>query len=187
MFLAAVSNVPGAAKIALVACEQEKVAKRNSKYKKKGDKYLADRKVDGEFYREMLVQQVFPAIEDKLLDPALPKFIAPVWHQTDNAPPHVAVKTASFRESYAEDGNIMPHPNPQAPRCPESNVLDMSVFNWMQQSVDAAHCITRDDIKKATFAAWEEMPESVILNSFGHLASVHETIVKNKGGNNTNQ
>ena len=78
-------------------------------------------------------------------------------------------------------------PEQQAPRCPESNVLDMSVFNWMQQSVDAAHCITRDDIKKATFAAWEEMPESVILNSFGHLASVHETIVKNKGGNNPNQ
>ena len=59
----------------------------------------------------------------------------------------------------------------------------MSVFHWMQQCVDSSGCVTRDDIKAATLKAWEEMPESVILNSFGHLASVADEIVRLKGGN----
>ena len=48
---------------------------------------------------------------------------------------------------------------------------------------DSSGCVTRDDIKAATLKAWEEMPESVILNSFGHLASVADEIVRLKGGN----
>ena len=35
--------------------------------------------------------------------------------------------------------------------------------------------------------AWEEMPESVILNSFAHLQEVHEGIVERKGGNRISQ
>lgn len=58
-----------------------------------------------------------------------------------------------------------PHRNQQARRYPESNVLDMSVFNWMQTFIDSMEPITRDDIKAAVLKAWEEMPESVILNS----------------------
>ena len=38
--------------------------------------------------------------------------------------------------------------------------------------------MTRDDIKKATLKAWQEMPESVILNSFGHLPRVAADIVR---------
>jgi hypothetical protein len=41
------------------------------------------------------------------------------------------------------------------------------------------------DIKAAVLKAWDEMPESVILNSFEHLEQVHEGIVERKGGNRT--
>ena len=82
---------------------------------------------------------------------------------------------------------LVPHPIPQAPRCPESNVLDMSVFNWLQQCVDSAEVVTRDEIKAETLRAWKDMPESVVLNSFNHLQTVHKTIVELNGFNNTNQ
>ena len=47
--------------------------------------------------------------------------------------------------------------------------------------------VTRDDIKAAVMKAWEEMPESVILNSFEHLKQVHEGIVERNGGNRLNK
>ena len=69
----------------------------------------------------------------------------------------------------------------------ESNVLDLSVFNWMQTFIDSMEPVTRDDIKAAVMKAWEEMPESVILNSFEHLKQVHEGIVERNGGNRLNK
>ena len=128
-----------------------------------------------------------PAVEEKIADPSIPAFKAPVWHFKDNAPPHVAKLTTEFLSEYAEDETIVPHPIPQAPRCPESNVLDMSVFNWLQQCVDSAEVVTREEIKAETLRAWNDMPESVILNSFNHLEPVHKTIVELQGGNRTNQ
>ena len=49
--------------------------------------------------------------------------------------------------------------------------------------IDSMEPVTRDDIKAAVLKAWDEMPESVILNSFEHLKEVHEGIVERKGGN----
>ncbi len=187
MVHATVSNVPGAAKISLVFCEKDKVAQKNSKHHKRHDVYKVDRRVDGVFYREILSETVFPAVEEKIADPSIPAFKAPVWHFKDNAPPHVAKLTTEFLSEYAEDETIVPHPIPQAPRCPESNVLDMSVFNWLQQCVDSAEVVTREEIKAETLRAWNDMPESVILNSFNHLEPVHKTIVELQGGNRTNQ
>ena len=187
MVHATVSNVPGAAKISLVFCEKDKVAQKNSKHHKRHDVYKVDRRVDGVFYREILSETVFPAVEEKIADPSIPAFKAPVWHFKDNAPPHVAKLTTEFLSEYAEDETIASHPIPQAPRCPESNVLDMSVFNWLQQCVDSAEVVTREEIKAETLRAWNDMPESVILNSFNHLEPVHKTIVELQGGNRTNQ
>ncbi len=53
----------------------------------------------------------------------------------------------------------------------------------MQFAVDEAECITRDELRAAVYKAWEEMPESVILNGFRHLKAVHEGIVERGGGN----
>ena len=57
----------------------------------------------------------------------------------------------------------------------------------MQGYLDSMEPVTRDDIKAGVLKAWKEMPESVILNSFGHLQEVHEGIVDRKGGNRINK
>ena len=183
MFLVVVSNVPGAAKIALICCEKDKKAERNSKYHK--FVYRVDRAVDAKFTIEMLKEQVYPVVEEKIADPSLPAFKAPVWHQTDNARPHVAKTTMDFKNNYAKKGHILVHPNQQAPRCPESNVLDMTILSWMQQYTDSKEPRTLDDIRTAVYEAWAALPEEVILHGFDHLQDVHRGIVERKGGNRT--
>ena len=54
---------------------------------------------------------------------------------------------------------------------------------WLQDYVDHMQPITRKDIVLAVLKGWEEMPESVILNAYSHLPTVHKGIVERRGGN----
>jgi hypothetical protein len=178
MVLAVVSNMVGRAKICLVFCEKQVAAKRNSKNRRKGTLELKDRSVTAAFTIEMLKDTVYPKVEALFPEPGVV-----VHHQTDNARPHTAKTTLKFKADYAAAGKIIPMPDQQAPRCPESNVLDLSVFNWMQEYVDAKDVITRDQLRTAVKEAWEALPEEMVLNSFRHLPEVHAGIVERKGGN----
>ena len=40
-----------------------------------------------------------------------------------------------------------------------------------------------DELRDAIKEAWAALPESVVLNAFRHLPSVHAGIVARKGGN----
>ena len=59
----------------------------------------------------------------------------------------------------------------------------LSVWQWMQDFVDAEECVTRDELRAAVQAAWAAIPESCILDSFRHVPEVHNIIVANNGGN----
>ena len=60
---------------------------------------------------------------------------------------------------------------------------DLTVFSWMQDFVDSKDIVTRDELRDAIKEAWAALPESVVLNAFRHLPSVHAGIVAHKGGN----
>ena len=87
--------------------------------------------VDAAYTIEMRRDEVFPAFEKLVADGKvkLPTSHPQAWYQTDNARPHVAKTTLDFMDTYAKTGSIVIHPNQQAPRCPESNVCDLSIFN----------------------------------------------------------
>ena len=76
-------------------------------------------------------------------------YLEKLHHQTDNARPHVAKSTLKFKDDYARatGGKIIVMPDQQAPRCPESNVMDLTVFSWMQDYVDAKEVVTRDELR----------------------------------------
>ena len=107
----------------------------------------------------MLEDTVYPQVEHLFRNDDVE-----IHHQTDNARAHTAKRTTDWKDMYASFGKVKRMPDQQAPRCPESNVLDMSVFAWLQDYVDHMQSITREDIVKAVLKGWEEMPESVILN-----------------------
>jgi len=178
MVLAVASNVEGRAKVSLIFCEKEVAAKRNSKNRPKGTIELKDRSVTAAFTIEMLKETVYPKVEAMFPEPEIV-----VHHQTDNARPHVAKTTVKFKTDYAAGGKIISMPDQQAPRCPESNVHDLTVFNWMQEFVDAKDVVTRDELRAAVKEAWDALPEEVILNGFRHLPAVHDGIVERQGGN----
>ena len=75
------------------------------------------------------------------------------------------------------------HTSPYSLPIPPQRVLDLTVFSWLQDYVDHMKPITRKDIVLAVLKGWEEMPESVILNAYSHLPTVHKGIVERRGGN----
>ena len=162
----------------MIPCQKRVAAKRDSKNRPKGTMEYKDRAVTAQYTVEMLEEIVYPQFEHLFQNDDVVGH-----HQTDNARAHTAKHTTDWKDLYATFGKVKRMPDQQAPRCPESNVMDLSVFSWLQDFVDHQECVTRKDLVLAVLRGWEEMPESVILNAYSHLPKVHAGIVERNGGN----
>jgi len=173
MFLAVVCDLPTMPKIGIWPLEQPKTALRRSVNHDKGDVYMVNREVDGEFYAQLLQKKVFPALRRKLPGKT-------IIVQQDNAPPH---KHLSIATLFDRQPRISLHPNPQCANSPETNVLDLSIFSWLSHKVKASAPKSREEVHAAVANAWHRMEPSTVVNSFGCLRRVHAAIVEQHGNN----
>ncbi|KAH9079770.1 hypothetical protein Ae201684P_010209 [Aphanomyces euteiches] len=132
-------------------------AVRSSKNRPRGTLVTVPKNVDAAAYREMVLNNVIPAIQVKF-----PRSVACVNIQQDNASPHRCIDSAELCRNGITDINVSNQPA----NSPDFNVLDLGIFNSIQK---AAFC---------------ELPMETIGKSFITLQKVMELSMSDNGGNN---
>ena len=97
-------------------------AKRSSANRPRGTLELKTVNVDRDSYREMLIDNLIPAILTKF-----PDLVTPIKIQQDNAPPHIDPDDTNFVEA-AENQGLPVEMYCQSPQSPDFNVCDLGFF-----------------------------------------------------------
>ncbi|KAE9262527.1 hypothetical protein PR003_g33509 [Phytophthora rubi] len=123
-----------------------------------------------EIYRDMLVNDVIPAIKAKW--PQDQKHI-PIRLQQDNAKPHVHEDDAEVLAAGCSDGWMM-HPLNQPAQSPDLNCLDLGYFASIQTLQSKTHPRTTVDLIKEVKLAFEETTAVTLNKTFLSLQAVME-------------
>ena len=97
-------------------------AKRSSANRPRGTLELKTVNVDRDSYREMLIDNLIPAILKKI-----PDLVTPIKIQQDNARPHIDPDDTNFVEA-AENQGLPVEMYCQSPQSPDFNVCDLGFF-----------------------------------------------------------
>ena len=166
-------------KIGIWAFVQMIPAARRSQNRPRGTLELKSERVTRDVMRKMLCEKLIPAIQDKWPDE---DYSRTIFIQQDNAKPHVHPTDQIFRDAVQQtdlDIRLLQQP----PNSPETNVLDLSIFNSMQSLTDRQ---APKDIKELVEGVEEEFQNyepGKLFRSFLTLQSVLVEIMKDKGGN----
>lgn len=182
MFMCAVARprpeVDFDGKIGIWAFKKVEAAQRNSKNHRRGDLVTKPENVDKDTYREMLLNNVLPAILAHFPDTE-----ATVVIQQDNAGPHIDPDDPDWADAVAQTGwNISLKFQP--PNSPDLNVNDLGFFRSIQ-SIAQEEC--PDNIEElvqsveAAFAGYSSKDLNKIWLS--HQQAMIETLL-HKGNNN---
>ncbi|KAE9261984.1 hypothetical protein PF008_g32720 [Phytophthora fragariae] len=133
-----------------------------------------------EIYRDMLVNDVIPAIKAK--SPQDQKHI-PIRLQQDNAKPHVHEDDAEVLAAGCSDGWMM-HPLNQPAQSPDLNCLELGYFASIQTLQSKTHPRTTVDLIKEVKLAFEETTAATPNKTFLSLQAVMEQIMRCGGSNN---
>jgi hypothetical protein len=121
---------------------QHEPARRNSKNRPKGTMITVPQTVTSEVYRDMIVNNVVPAIKSKFPVGDQNKI---VYLQQDNASPHNCVTSQLLLQC----GVIGIEAANQPPNSPDFNVLDLGYFNSIQSLQNQKFSRTIEDLVDA--------------------------------------
>ena len=146
-----------------------------------GDVYPVDCTMDGKMYYKMMTELVFPAMQSKLT------WATKIRMQQDNAPPHTGKDMVGRLNLFGKAMTIPIEVEPQPSNSPETNTLDLSVFNsWCRRNHKlqkyAKHKgkeALMDNLEKS----WAEYPAEILERAFQNKCLVIDQIIKYKGGN----
>ena len=108
-----------------------------------------------------------------------------IYLQMDNAGGHGTNATRhEYTELLLQQFNIIVHH--QSPRSPETNVLDLGLWNSLQSAVEKLHRDKRTDadaIAHSALQAWRALPSDKISRVFSRIPVVLDLIIEDQGGN----
>mmetsp|Transcript_4867 Transcript_4867/g.12349 ORF Transcript_4867/g.12349 Transcript_4867/m.12349 type:complete len:507 (+) Transcript_4867:142-1662(+) len=184
MFLCAI-GVPNMArgfngKIGMWRCSAPYTAKRTSKYHKKGEVYEKDVNVDAEYFEDMMLNKVMPALRA-----AMP-WARVITVQMDNATPHVGkgiVDTMQQAGMEYETGPLI-RIIAQPPNSPDCNLLDLAFFNSLACQVSKRSTPNVDELVKVVHEVYNTFhtPEK-LMKLWALKKAVLQRIAANDGGN----
>ena len=106
-----------------------------------------------------------------------------IYLQMDNAGGHgTKVAIEEYTQNLRENFNIVIVHQP--PRSPDTNVLDLGLWNAIQSRVDETHrtrTIQAESLAESTKTAWAGLPIQTITNVFGKLPNIWEKIIESGG------
>lgn len=143
--------------------EKEKVAKKNSKYHKKGDVYMVPCTMDAAYFREIFLTKLVPAIQSKM------NWASKVWVQVDNAAPHTGKKTIAQLNLALK---TLTHPKMeifcQPARSPDLNCNDKGFYASFKSRYfqKTTHIMNIEEIKTVAQETWEEYPKETLTEIF---------------------
>ena len=159
-------------------------AKKGSKNHEKGDIYDKDCTFNSKFFRDVMVDKIFPAIVA-----AFP-WCDYVKVQFDNATPHKGGTTMATLNAAGAKLKPRIEVDLQPPNSPDTNTLDLCLFrSWasrnhrLQKFCRAGDKPALDDnVRKS----WADYPADLIEKAFQNKSLVMQQIIKFKGGNRFN-
>lgn len=167
-------------KIGIWPFARREPAKRNSIHRAKGTLEWKSFKVDREAYRNMLVNNVLPAIVEKWPQGTKRGLIR---IQQDNAPLHIKADDALFLAAVATSGlNVQMYNQP--PNSPDTNINDLAFFRsiqTLQHKIGAGS--NKDSLVESVYAAFNEYPWWKLRNAFLTLQCCLNSIIECNGGN----
>ena len=156
-------------------------AARSSKNRAAGTiETKANQNVNRHSIREMLLQNVIPAIKEKWPAERMGK---DVWIQWDNARPHIIPTDDEWIAATQEDGWDIKMVF-QPPQSPDLNVLDLGLFRTIQSIQYQSFPKTLDDLIDGVKEAYNEFDPIVNKYTWLTLQTCMVEILKNEGGNN---
>lgn len=134
--------------------------------------------VTRDVYTDSLVKKVFPAIRKYFPFQRRKQVLV----QQDNARPHVRSNDPTvLRASRIGNKKIMMVNQP--PNSPDSNVLDLGVFNSLQSTQNSRMCNSLRELVESVEDEFKNYPSGEISNIFFILQSVYESTMSNYGNN----
>ncbi|VFQ64020.1 unnamed protein product [Cuscuta campestris] len=166
-------------KIGIFPFTFQEAAKRTSKNRSAGTmKTKPIPKITRDVMREMMVQQLLPAIREKW-----PQSSKHVFIQQDNAKPHVDINDPVFVAAAQEsDWDIKLQFQP--PNSPDLNVLDLGFFRAIDAIQNKSAHRSLGDLINAVTTAFEQLTPQVLNNVFLTYQGVMGEVLRHKGGNN---
>ncbi|KAF0717211.1 Aste57867_2438 [Aphanomyces stellatus] len=154
-------------------------AQRNSRNRPSGTLVTVPVNVSRDTYRDMLVNNVIPAIKNKWPDARTSCIVI----QQDNARPHVTTTDKGVLAACKADGwDIAMECQP--PNSPDLNVLDLGFFRAIQSLQERTRCRTIDELIAATLSAWVSVDASTLNANFLTLQSCMVETIRSGGNNN---
>ncbi|KAF0717195.1 Aste57867_2445 [Aphanomyces stellatus] len=156
---------------------EKSVAQRTSKKSPKGTIVTTPQSVDADVYKNVIINNVIPAIQDRF-----PKGGCPggVFVQQDNASPHKAMTTDLLRGHGVMNISMAN----QLANSPDFNVLDLGFFNAIQSLQQKKQSKSIDDLISVVEASFYELPAASLGKNFVTLQKVMELAMQDGGGNN---
>lgn len=180
MFMCAVARPRGDfdGKIGIWAFTTTEQAQRNSKNHRRGDLVVKPQNIDKDVYREMLIDNVLPAILEKF-----PDTNATIIVQQDNAGPHIQPDDPDWLEAVESTGwdiNL----NFQPPNSPDLNVNDLGFFRSIQSISQEEVPRNVPELVACVKSAFDQyQPESINKIWLSHQQAMVQTLLS-KGNNN---
>jgi transposase len=191
MFLAAVAapreDREFDGKIGLWHVGEEKVAQRRSKFHEKEDVYMVNINMNGVVFVQMMEENVIPAIIQKC------QWAKKVIVQLDSAGGHRIGETLDILNKIGKKSKPRIEFRTQPTRSPDTNVLDLGIWNSMKSRVvEVRYDRTADSsmnqrIIEAVMDMWEKYDSAKLNNIFITLTAVLKEIEEHHGGNSFKQ
>lgn len=110
--------------------------------------FFFDRSVDGQGYREMLNEKVFPQLVRKFGDQFANDHFARLWWAQDGAPAHNALETREWLEEFFPNHVVaLNHAVEWPPRSPDLTPCDFFLWGYVKGKVYVSPPTSIDDLK----------------------------------------
>ena len=175
-------------KIGLFHVGEPKVAERRSKFHEKGEEYWVNINMDGDVFMDIVEKKVIPAALKKC--PWAKKIVLQI---DSSAGGHRIKESLDYLNTLGKKAKIQIEFITQPCRSPDTNVLDLGIWNSMKSQVVEQKYMRESDLTMnqriidAVMEMWENFNPNILGSIFETLKAVLYQIEASEGGNSFKQ
>ncbi|CAM9716335.1 unnamed protein product [Sphacelaria rigidula] len=124
-----------------------KTAERSSRRRKRGEEYEFDCTIDAEWYKEWYIDQLLPAIKEKMLW----QYSKRVVEQQNGASPHTGKNNPGFLDSAGMGRGWLVELVTQPSQSPDLNINDLGFCTSLKSRVWGMNASTVDELVETIF------------------------------------